>query len=85
MALENQQRKMLWGIKECGVNLEREEHWNRSEKALATYGTETYQNQGRGVGVDTGVGVGRSRLFWPDSELESVKFGRPRLRSGVAG
>ena len=35
-ALENQQRNMLWGIKECGVNLERAEHWNRSGKTLAT-------------------------------------------------
>ena len=44
-------------------------------------------NQGCGVGVETGVGVGRSRLFLPESEseLESVKFGRLRLRPGVAG
>ena len=35
----------------------------------------------------TGVGVGRSRLFCPESEseLESVKFCRLRLRPGVAG
>ena len=43
-------------------------------------------NQGCGVGVDVGVGVGRSRRFCPESEseLESVKFYRLRLRSGVA-
>ena len=43
--------------------------------------------QGCGVGVETGVGVGRSRPFWPESEseLESVKFYRLRLRPGVAG
>ena len=36
MALEIQQRKMLWGIKECVLNLEKAKHWNRSGKALAT-------------------------------------------------
>ena len=43
--------------------------------------------QGCGVGVETGVGVDRSRPFWPESEseLESVKFCRLRLRPGVAG
>ena len=47
----------------------------------------TAQGQGRGVGVEAGVGIGRSRLFWleSESELESVKFGRLRLRPGVAG
>ena len=40
--------------------------------------------QGCGVVVNTGVGVGRSRSFWLESELESVKFGRLRLRPGVA-
>ena len=47
----------------------------------------TAYDQGCGVRVETGVGVGRSRLFWPESEseLESVKFGRLRLRPGVAG
>ena len=42
--------------------------------------------QGCGVGVETGVGVGRSRPFSPESEseLESVKFGRLRLRPVVA-
>ena len=40
--------------------------------------------QGCGVGVETGVGVGRSRPFWPESELESAKFYRLRLRPGVA-
>ena len=44
MALENQQRNMLWGVKECGINLERAEHWNRSGKALAASGTRKYQN-----------------------------------------
>ena len=42
-------------------------------------------NQGRGVGVETVVGVGRSRPFWLESELESVKFGRLRLRPVIAG
>ena len=43
--------------------------------------------QGCGVGVETGVGVGRWRPLWLESgsELESVKFGRLRLRLGVAG
>ena len=40
--------------------------------------------QGCGVGVETGVGVSRSRPFW-QSELESVKFDRLRLRAGVPG
>ena len=44
-------------------------------------------SQGCGVGVETGVGVGRSRPFWleSESELESAKFCRLRLRPGVAG
>ena len=44
------------------------------------------QSQGCGVGVETGVGVCRSRPFCLESEweLESVKLGRLRLRSGVA-
>ena len=43
--------------------------------------------QGCGVGVEAGVGVGRSRPFCleSESELESVKFCRLRLRPGVAG
>ena len=42
--------------------------------------------QGCGIEVETGVGVGRSRPFSPESEseLESVKIGRLRLRPGVA-
>ena len=42
--------------------------------------------QGCRVGVETAVGVGRSRSFRPESEseLESVKFYRLRLRPGVA-
>ena len=41
---------------------------------------------GRGVEVEAGVGIGRSRPFCLESEsdLESVKFRRLRLRSGVA-
>ena len=44
-------------------------------------------HQGCGVGVEAGVGVGRSRPFCleSESELESVKFCRLRLRPGVAG
>ena len=41
--------------------------------------------QGCGVGVETGVGVGRSRPFWSESEMESVKFCRLQLRLVVAG
>ena len=41
-------------------------------------------NQGCGVGVDIGVRVGRSRPFRPESELESVKFCRRRLRTRAA-
>ena len=43
------------------------------------------QEQGCEVRVDTGVGLGRSRPFCMESELEleSVKFGRLRLRPGV--
>ena len=43
--------------------------------------------QGCGVGVEAGVGVDRSRSFCreSESELESVKFRRFRLRPGVAG
>ena len=42
--------------------------------------------QGFGAGVEVGVGVGRSLPFCLESasELESVKFGRLRLRPGVA-
>ena len=42
---------------------------------------------GQRIGIETEVGVSRSRPFWPDSkpELESVKFGRLRLRLRVAG
>ena len=45
-----------------------------------------YHDQGCGVGVETEVGVGRSRPFFPESEsdLESAKFHRLRLRPGVA-
>ena len=41
--------------------------------------------QGCGVGVEPGVGVSRSRPFCLESEteLESVKFCRLRLRPGV--
>ena len=44
-------------------------------------------NQGCGGVVETGVGVDRSRPFCleSESELESVKFRRLRLRPGVAG
>ena len=45
----------------------------------------TCHTQGCGVGVEAGVGVGRSRPCKPESELESVKFCRLRLRPGVAG
>ena len=47
---------------------------------------EVIGNQGCRAGVETGVGVGRSRPFWLGSELEleSVKFGRLRLRPRVA-
>ena len=43
--------------------------------------------QGCRVGVEAGVGVDRSPPFFPESEseLESVKFCRLRLRPGVAG
>ena len=45
------------------------------------------QWQGCGVGVETGVGVDRSQPFWleSESELESEKNCRLRLRPGVAG
>ena len=47
---------------------------------------ESTHDQGGGAGIETGVRVCRSRLFWLEleSELESVKFGLPRLRPGVA-
>ena len=67
-------------------------------RALELYGMEISHNndmdrvwdtfkQGCGVGVETGVGVGRSRPFCleSESELESIKFRRLRLQSGVAG
>ena len=43
--------------------------------------------QGCGVGVEAGVGVSQSRPFCLESEsdLESVKFCRLRLRPVVAG
>ena len=43
--------------------------------------------RGCGVGVEAGVGVGRSLPFRLESklELESVKFCRLRLRTGVMG
>ena len=45
------------------------------------------QYQAFGVGAETAVGVDRSRPLWPESEseLESVKFCRLRLRPGVVG
>ena len=41
--------------------------------------------QGCEVGVKIGVGVDRSRAFWLESELESVKIFQLRLLPGVAG
>ena len=55
--------------------------WLKATKHLG--GT---QGQGCGVWAETGVVVGQSRPFWLESELEleSEKFGRLRLRPGVA-
>ena len=56
--------------------------WVRSQPSLI-FGIG--HDQFCGVGVETGVGVGRNRPFWleSESELESVKLNRLRLRPGV--
>ena len=49
--------------------------------------SEIKHDQGCGVGAEAGDRVGRSRPFYleSESELDSVKFYRLRLRPGAAG
>ena len=61
--------------------------WHNDAHSIIVQTFVTTLNHGCGVIVEAGVGVGGSRPFRlePESELESVKFCRFRLRPGVVG
>ena len=83
------QRDPKYCVKLC-LAIKRDHTYEVRAKSSRTVFIKTHTlspDQGCGVGVEAGVGVARSRPFCleSESELESVKLCRLRLRPGVAG